>query len=649
MAATTARTPEPLPEPPVTAASPEALYRARCAHFAAERDRLTEQWSRVANLRLFVFVGAVLALVVGLALSSALLVAMAPAGGLAFVVLAVRHGALGRRRWRSVELLRINEEALARLFRTWDGITLRHRYRAAPGHPYAADLDIFGRASLFHLLETVRTSMGERALAEWLAAPASAETVRARQQAVAELAPLVEPRDELQLRGARVGDARPDPDPFLRWAEGERFLAGQGSLVWSARLSPILAMMFALLQVMDVIHYPVWLLFLLANGVLWKLAGSRAHDILTHVNDQQEAFLDYSLLLRLIQEQPFTSPPLTTLQGELTVEGHSAADQVRRLHRLAALSIPSSAMLYAVMQLTTLWDIHVLWLLERWQRSVGRRARRWLTLLGEVEALAALARLTHDHPAWAFPDIDEHTEALTARGLGHPLLPDRLRVDNDVTVGPAGTFLLVTGSNMSGKSTLLRAIGVNAVLAGAGGPVCALSLQMPPLTLWTSMRVQDSLEHGVSYFMAELERLKAVVEAAREARRIHDGRRFLYLLDEILQGTNTAERQIAARRIIAHLVTQGALGAVSSHDLALADEGPLAASAIPVHFAETISRGAGGGRAAMTFDYTLRPGIATSTNALKLMELIGLDLAPATSARPGREAPPAGGERSVAG
>jgi DNA mismatch repair ATPase MutS len=195
-------------------------------------------------------------------------------------------------------------------------------------------------------------------------------------------------------------------------------------------------------------------------------------------------------------------------------------------------------------------------------------------------------------------------------------------VDNDVRVGPEGTFLLVTGSNMSGKSTLLRAIGVNIVLAGAGGPVCARWLRLPPVELWTSMRVQDSLEEGVSYFMAELKRLKQVVDAGR---RLAGGEmRLFYLLDEILHGTNTAERQLAARRVVMYLVEQGALGAVSTHDLTFADSPAVAAAARMFHFSETFSNGPGGPQ--MSFTYKLTPGIATSTNALKLMQIVGLDL-----------------------
>jgi DNA mismatch repair ATPase MutS len=188
-------------------------------------------------------------------------------------------------------------------------------------------------------------------------------------------------------------------------------------------------------------------------------------------------------------------------------------------------------------------------------------------------------------------------------------------------VGPPGTFLLVTGSNMSGKSTLLRAIGVNVVLAQAGGPVCADDMAIPPLALATSVRVRDSLEYGVSYYMAELRRIKEVVDAATEARA--EGKRVpFFLLDEILHGTNTSERQIAARRIIRHLLALGATGVVSTHDLTLADSPDLARVSQQVYFTEQFSRGPEG--PVMRFDYRLRPGVATSTNALKLMEIVGL-------------------------
>jgi DNA mismatch repair ATPase MutS len=347
----------------------------------------------------------------------------------------------------------------------------------------------------------------------------------------------------------------------------------------------------------------------------------------------------YANALDHLAEPSFRAPALQRLQAALRVEGHAAAAEIRRLHGIVRLAQPASSMVYPVIELTTLWNVHVLNLLEGWQATSGRRARGWLEALGEAEALAALARLKHDNPTWALPELDPAATRLAAQELGHPLLRGDQRVTNDLTLGPPGAFLLVTGSNMSGKSTLLRAIGVNTVLAQAGGPVCATALTVPPLDVWTAMRVSDSLERGVSFFMAELERLRDVVEAARAAGdgpapahggadgassddRAAEPPRVLYLLDEILQGTNTAERQIAARRVIRLLLRCRAIGAVSTHDLTLADAPDLAAAAQAIHLTEIVVDGPEGAR--MTFDYRIRAGIARSTNALRLLDMVGL-------------------------
>ena len=364
---------------------------------------------------------------------------------------------------------------------------------------------------------------------------------------------------------------------------------------------------------------PLWLLPAVINLVLAQTIGAPIYPILAKVATQQRAMLRYAEMLRLIRETPLQAPLAREAQATLTAGDQDAPASLRRLDRLAAMLIPRGTLLYVPIQILTLWDVHLLDALERWQAVAGSQARAWLAVLGEFEALASLAGLAHDEPSWAFPTVEANTPSLHAAGMAHPLLPAN-RVANDVTVGPPGTFLLVTGSNMSGKSTLLRAIGTNAVLASAGAPVCATALTTPPVTMGTSARVQDSLAEGVSFFMAELQRLKQIVDLASATQ--NEGGQFLFLLDEILQGTNTAERQIAARRIVRHLLAAGAIGAISTHDLALAETPALAAAARPIHFRETFDGSADD--ATMSFDYQAREGIATSSNALRLMALIGL-------------------------
>ena len=599
----------------------EGLYRERRDRFGAQADELARRSTRLANVRLLLFFAALATLGWGYWAGLPLVLGLGALLLIGFGVLVARHRRVEGERRRCAALHEINREAVARVRREWGELPLRHDTRAEPGHPYAQDLDLFGHASLLHLLEAVGTRLGEETLANWLAAPAAPPTIRERQAAVRELTPGVDWRDDL-LRRARGpgGGERPDAGPFLEWAEGEPWLTRQPALLWSARLSPVLFWGLLLAHGVGAIESPLWLAPFAVNLVLgWRLAGPAVRT-LERVGLLTQRFGGYADALDLLAETPFEAPALGRIRAASTAGGVSAAEQIRRLHRITIFAQPPSSLLYTLIESTTLWNVHVLAALEGWQARVGRYARGWLAALGEAEALSALARLGHDNPDWAVPTLDSAAPTLDATDLGHPLLPAEVRVVNDVTLGPAGTFLLVTGSNMAGKSTLLRSIGVNVVLAQAGASVCAARLAMPPVDLWTSMRVQDSLAQGVSFFMAELQRLKQIVDAADT----HAGPspRLLYLLDEILQGTNTAERQIAARRIVRLLVARGAIGAVSTHDLTLADVDDLGRAAHAIHLPETVADDGSGPR--MSFDYRVRPGIARSTNALRLLELVGL-------------------------
>ncbi len=627
--------------------APEAIYRERRARFAAEAERLGARSLGFSMARFATFAALALCLVVILFHAAAPGRAWPAGAGLAFAVflaLAVVHSRVIAAERRARELVAIQDEALARLARDWQALPLP---RLPPGFappPLARDLGLFGAASLFHLLGTVHTPPGKAALAGWLLAPAAPEEVSRRQAAVAELAPELALRQSLELAARPMEKAPPDPEEFLRWAEGPRLLASRPWLPWLCRALAIATVAAAIAALVPGSPLPlgVPLLFVTLNIALTWAYGERIHAAFGRLAAREREFRSYAGALERITGQSFQAERLRRITrgitGELATGGTPAHRAMEILdHRVGLADVRHSAPLHLPLQLLLLWDFHVLELLERWQADFGPRARAWLAALGDFEALAALAGLAHDNPGWAFPALAAASPgapgapvAVVARGLGHPLLADGARVGNDVAVGPPGTFLLVTGSNMSGKSTLLRAIGANAVLAQAGAPVAAAAMSLPPLDLATSVLVEDSLADGVSFFMAELLSVREVVRAADRAR--HEGRTLLYLLDEILRGTNSAERQVAVKRVLQHLLAAGAIGAVSTHDLQLAEIPEIAAVCQPVHFRESFAPGDGpeaGPR--MTFDYRLRPGVATTANALKLLDLVGLgeDGAPA--------------------
>jgi hypothetical protein len=533
----------------------------------------------------------------------------------AFAVLVVRHARVLDRVTRAETALQLAHEGDRRLARDWNALP-----EVPPPasldfdqHPYARDIDLFGHASLTKWLGPAATSDGARRLFEGLLAPAPPADVHERQAAVEELAADREWRESLAIEG-RLTQADPASlERFLAWLD----TSASAVPSWVAPAVLVLPVSLAVLMILfvtGVTDGAWWLIPLALNVCLSFALVTRVYASFDRATIGERTLQRYAAMFALVCDRGWTAPLLQQIAAKLAVGG-SAPRLIRKFAMLAEWSElrTGAALFHFPIQALTLWDFHVLFALERWRRRHGRHVRPWIGALGEFDALSVLAMVRADEPAWTVPSVDEGEQRFDATSLGHPLIPSAKRVANDVSIGPPGTLLLVTGSNMSGKSTLLRAIGLNIVLAQAGAPVCAVSLKMPSLDLHTSIRVQDSLELGLSYFMAALARLKQIVDAARQSSRL------AYLLDEVLQGTNSVERAVAVRAVARHLLDAGAIGAMTTHDLALAGEEPLKSAATLVHFTEQVETD---GR--MTFDYRLRPGIATSTNALRLMQLIGI-------------------------
>ena len=628
--------------------SPASVYRERAGRFdleAAVQGRASRLCGR-ARLVLFTASIPVAWWLFAAGRGTAAWLVLAAAAAL-FWALVARHRA-ARQRGRRAELMAdFNREGLARIARSWLEMRTAPE-RGPPGdHDYADDLDLCGHASLLHLVGTCGTPPGWRTLRAWLLGRADPDTVALRQEAVREMAGALDFRDGLAAEGrlalegpggagsTGAGSTGAGTGPggastsatarFLRWAEGDPWLPAHPWLRAASFVLPPLNVAAIVLWAIGAApaSAPAWAL--LASTVVLTPRWRAIHRAFAEADDGESGVRRYGPLLGHLLDAPLESRLAAAIRDRIGAGTRDAPHEIATLRRLLDMAdARRSPLLHIPAALVLHWDVHVLAGLERWRARSGSRVRGWLGAVGEAEALAALAALAADHPEWTMPSLERGATTLRARNLGHPLLAPRLCVRNDVEIGPAGSFLLVTGSNMSGKSTLLRAVGLNAVLAQAGGPVCAEELRMPQLRVVTSIRVQDSLADGVSYFMAGLRRLKHVVDAAEAAPSAGAAAapepRTLYLLDEILDGTNSAERRIAARTVLRRLLSTRAIGAATTHDLALADAEDLTARAVHVHFTESV----GGGGAALAFDYRLRDGIATSTNALRLLEMAGL-------------------------
>ena len=609
----------------------ETKYRRRADQFLAAERRYAFQERMVMHLRVAAFVVVAVMFVVGW--NSREPRWWFVAGGVAVVGFSAAvawHEYIRSQMLRNLLFRQVNEQAIARLRRHWKGLPETWVDVPAERQAVAADLDLFGHASLFHLLCAANTPLGIRTLRDWLLTPTAPDEVQRRQLATAELAPYLDLRQTLIVEGRLLADRGRTAERFVHWADSAPWLALRPWLRWLCRVATTAALLIPTLMVFGVLSFEVaaysFLAVLAVNINIIAIFGGKVHGVFAVLNLRHGEAARYLRMFELMYSMPDSSSELDAVKRETTGLGGGVLLRMRQLNRVAALAMLRhnsmfKLFLYLPLYLAFLYDFHVLDLLEAWQAKHGRYARRWFVALGKFEALCSLATLVHDHPRWTMPNVDASAERLQAHQLGHPLLPCETCVPNDVEIGPAGSFLLVTGSNMSGKSTLLRAIGVNVVLAQAGAPVCAECLVLPPLALATSMRIRDSLEDGVSFYMAELLRLKEIVDAARDGDpRNH--RTLLYLLDEILLGTNSRERHLAVVRVLRHLLDCGAIGAISTHDLELGTSEPLAGVCRCVHFCETLhDRDA---ERPMTFDYRLRPGIATTSNALKLLEIVGL-------------------------
>lgn len=600
-------------QPPRDRAALAELYRLKVQ---AARDRiraLSRRELAFSLVRLVVFF-------IGVALFIALLrIHPAALGPLAltvfiFIILLLIH----RRYMRAIHRERLTESfyqhGLARLEQRWAGAGTRGQHHLPEHHPYAADLDLFGKGSLFELLCLAASHAGQATLAAWLLKPAAAEEIRARQEAVRELAPRLEDREAL-YRILRDAPRTLDTAALVRWATAPPIHFAAWERLAAAALSAVSISLFIGATA------GAWSMRPFAFAVLAQLLFFlRLRDRVTRVVEFCQGagrdLISYVRFCEFIETARFESARLRRLQAPFTQDPARASARVRRLDRLVGwLNDGRFNMAFALPARLLFLSTQLSAAIERWRQASGARMVEWIHAAGELEALASLAAFACENPGYVYPELAAGEGSVEAETLGHPLLPYEHRVCNDLRLDGGARLLVVSGSNMSGKSTFLRTIGVNVVLALAGAPVCARRMRLSPLNLYALIRKDDSLQEGISRFYREIMRVREIIEFARRPEPL------LFLIDEIFDGTNSHDRRVASEAIVRTLVERGAIGLITSHDLALTEiAGLMAPRAANVHFEDAIE----GDR--LVFDYRLREGAVQRGNALLLMRSIGLDV-----------------------
>lgn len=529
-----------------------------------------------------------------------------------FAIVAWIHERVARRRSAIERAVEYCERGLTRLADGWQGSGETGNEFLDSAHPYAEDLDLFGEGSLFQLLCTAVTPMGRRTLAGWLLSPASPQELALRQQAVRELSRAWALREALACAG-RTTEASPDIEGLGRWSDDPSFVSKW--IAWLAAglaLSNLSTLVAGWSGWWPAWCFPVSVSLSLAFGIATR---ARLAPILAQVDARHRGLAQLAAILDRIGEPAlvFESRYLNRLLGPLRPPAESSARAIAALGRLSQWSDSRRNLIFAPLAILTLAGTQLACAMDRWRRRHRAAVPAWLQAVGEFEALCSFATLAAENPEYAFPQILEGEPSFSARSLGHPLLPRESCVLNDVQLRPPLRLLLISGSNMSGKSTLLRSVGLAVAMGQAGAPVRAREFRITPLALGASMNVRDSLREGSSHFFAEIRRLKRLVELPGE------GRARLLLLDEILHGTNSHDRRVGAEALIRRWVDQGQLGLVTTHDLALARIAEsLGERAANVHFADQVQDGL------LSFDYKMKPGVVEHSNALKLMRSIGL-------------------------
>lgn len=590
-------------------------FEDRALHFKDLQKIKSKQYNQLSAIRVLFFlsflIGVVLLINNETYLVSAILILFFP---FIFGLLVRRHNRVKFERDQNGFLHTINLEEVERI----DGKL--HKFDGGDEfmddlHVYSSDLDLFGRNSLFQLLSRATTPSGRFVLSKWFLHPADSSAIKIRQSACQELTEKIDWRQQFQALGMHQRNAKQNFQRLIDWVnrpepdENVVFLRVLGIVL------PVLSITLLILYLSVGISFYFFLGMLAINGLVIKRFLDRVMEITEDTNNNLKLLKSYSRLISHIENSNFESDYLIDRQRYFSSSGYSAAISISRLQRLLDFLNSRANMLYGIINLMLLMDIHLVLNTRKWKQRNAEHVAKWFEAIGEIEGVSSLAAYAFANSKYTYPVLSTDKCEYSANDLGHPLIFSEERITNDFVLNDVGSITIITGSNMSGKSTFLRTLGINAVLAFVGAPCCASEIKLSSFLIFTSMRTQDNLEEHVSSFYAELKRLRQLLETIAK-----NSTPIFFLLDEILKGTNSKDRHLGSASLVKQLAKETAFGLVSTHDLEL---GSLADSMSNVTNYSFNSQIRGN---EISFDYKLAYGVCKSFNASKLMESMGINI-----------------------
>ncbi len=532
-----------------------------------------------------------------------------------FIYLVNQHNKEIKKRKYSMALKDINESALKRLNGQWknfedDGSEFKHKE-----HPYSEDLDIFGENSLFQWINTCKTFMGREALKNRLLNPLKTSCdINMTQESLQELAVDLKWRQLFEAEAMVIPSEPISPKELYKWGKDRNELYIKSWFAFTIKLLPFLTLMLMILSYgTSLISFKLPYIMLIIQISLLFIDVKKRNTTFKSLYKYKNSITIYSKMLTLIEEKDFKSSYLKQLKNNLfTSKNISAVKSIKKLSAVYNKVSDRKNMLSIILNILFLWDYQCIVEFEKWRVKSGNNLEKWFNTIGQFEALNSISNIIYDNPNWDMPLISDKTYVLKATELGHPLLGDT-RVCNNITINNKKNILLITGSNMSGKSTFLRTVGLNLVLSYIGAPVCAKKFQCSFMEIFTCMRIRDDLENNISSFYAEILRIKMIVKNVKKTTKV------FFLLDELFKGTNSIDRHLGAKALIKQLGEQGASGLISTHDLELCSLEKEYPRIKNYHFQEYYLNNK------LKFDYKIREGISTTRNAKYLIKLAGID------------------------